>query len=130
MSHCSNGGLKGGSRPVSRVLCEPPRGSRQSFLWAGNCSPALATYPQASAEPASVACLFGVAPDGGCRVSPPGCYTEDSSLWPCSSRRRARELPCIPLCGARTFLCAAQLPRHSGCLADSRRDSTPRVGRP
>src|SRR5262245_29105832 len=29
----------------------------------------------------------------------------DSSLWPYSSRRRARELPCIPLCGARTFLC-------------------------
>ena len=30
----------------------------------------------------------------------------DSSLWPSSSRRRARALPCIPLCGARTFLCA------------------------
>ena len=53
------------------------------------------------------ACLFGVAPDGGCRVSPPGVLTpEDSSLWPSSSRRRARALPCIPLCGARTFLCA------------------------
>src|SRR5258706_13243856 len=34
------------------------------------------------------------------------CIRRDSSLWPSSSRRRARELPCIPLCGARTFLCA------------------------
>src|SRR5690348_1404429 len=25
------------------------------------------------------ACLFGVAPDGGCRVSPPGLATRDSS---------------------------------------------------
>src|SRR5205085_8859675 len=50
------------------------------------------------------ACLFGVAPDGGCRVSPPSLAARDSSLWPYSSRRRARELPCILPCGARTFL--------------------------
>ena len=48
----------------------------------------------------------------------PSSVSGDSSLWPSSSRRRARELPCIPLCGARTFLCP--LRAHSGCLADSR----------
>ncbi len=32
---------------------------------------------------------------------------QDSSLWPSSSRHRARALPCIPLCGARTFLYVA-----------------------
>ena len=37
---------------------------------------------------------------------PSALATGDSSLWPSSSRRRARALPCIPLCGARTFLCA------------------------
>src|SRR5688500_5718401 len=35
----------------------------------------------------------------------PSACAEDSSLWPSSSRHRARALPCIPLCGARTFLC-------------------------
>src|SRR2546423_12406983 len=64
-----------GRRPVSRVLWSPAgrtRPGRQPFLWAPGCPGALATYPQASAEPASIACLFGVAPDGGCRVSPLG----------------------------------------------------------
>src|SRR4029078_6193452 len=32
----------------------------------------------------------------------------------------ARALPCIPLCGARTFLRAALQRRRGGCLADSR----------
>jgi len=71
------------------------------------------------------ACLFGVAPDGGCRVSPfpkkarlaPRQVRQDSSLWPCSSCRHARALPGILLCGARTFLHAL---RRSGCLAGSR----------
>src|SRR3954449_9196820 len=49
------------------------------------------------------------------RFTPRVLRLEDSSLWPSSSRRRARALPCIPLCGARTFLCVV----HSGCLADS-----------
>ena len=78
--------------------------------------------PASSAEQASDACLFGVAPDGGCRVSPLGpprslrCTVlrraEDSSLWPCSSPLRAGALPRIPLFGARTFLhaCAQRLP--------------------
>src|SRR6267378_5430728 len=107
-------------KPGSVTPAGRTRPGRQPFLWAPGCPGALATYPQASAEPASIACLFGVAPDGGCRVSPLGCWAEDSSLWPCSSRRRARGLPCIPLCGARTFLYAPQKPTPSGCLADSR----------
>ena len=57
-------------------------------------------------------CLFGVAPDGGCRVSRPhrlpGAY---SSLWPCSSRHRARPLAVIPPYGVRTFLDARRAPR-------------------
>lgn len=57
-------------------------------------------------------CLFGVAPDGGCRVSRPhrspgAC----SSLWPCSSRHRARSLAVIPPFGVRTFLDAPDAPR-------------------
>src|SRR5207237_1517963 len=103
-----------GSRPISRVLCtlsgQAPPGSAAIPLGPG-------LLPGSSHLPASLgragrggfrrhACLFGVAPDGGCRVSPLGLATEDSSLWPYSSRRRARELPCILLCGARTFLCA------------------------
>jgi len=39
--------------------------------------------------------LFGVAPDGGCRVSPAPWKGSDSSLWPCSSpspRPRGRGL--------------------------------------
>ena len=31
------------------------------------------------------ACLFGVAPGGGCRVSPLTLARQDSSLWPYSS---------------------------------------------
>src|SRR2546427_10668411 len=64
-----------GRRLVSRVLWSPAgrtRPGRQPFRWAPGCPGALATSPQASAEPASIACLFGVAPDGGCRVSPLG----------------------------------------------------------
>src|SRR4051812_11366768 len=57
--------------------------------------------------------LLGVAPDGGCRVSPASPqWTGDSSLWPCSSPSSpftttycGRALPGILLCGARTFLC-------------------------
>src|SRR6476646_8150831 len=56
--------------------------------------------------------LFGVAPDGGCRVSPASGKRGDSSLWPCSSPSPwprglgycGRGLPGILLCGARTFL--------------------------
>src|SRR3954471_1284225 len=59
-----------------------------------------------------VAAFHPLAPALACEY----CATKDSSLWPSSSRRRARTLSCIPLCGARTFLCVL----HSGCLADSR----------
>jgi len=43
----------------------------------------------------------------------PSACAKDSSLWPSSSRRRARALPCIPLCGARTFLYAHQKPTYA-----------------
>ncbi len=69
--------------------------------------------------------LFGVAPDGGCRVSPAPREGSDSSLWPCSSlslRPRGRgycgrALPGILLCGARTFLSPGNDPRGSDDLA-------------
>ena len=57
---------------------------------------------------------------------PHGLTPCDSSLWPCSSRRRAGSLARIPLCGARTFLCSL---RCSGCLADSRAHFSARVQR-
>jgi hypothetical protein len=58
------------------------------------------------------ACLFGIAPSGGYRVSPfvtqgaafalPG--PKDSSLWPCSAPHGGRPLAVTLLCGVRTFL--------------------------
>ena len=84
----------------------------------------VATYPQARAGRAfprrlpGIACLFGVAPGGGCRVSRPrrlpGAY---SSLWPCSSRHRARSLAVTLPYGVRTFLTARVAPRQRGCPA-------------
>ena len=84
----------------------------------------VATYPQARAGRAfprrlpGVACLFGVAPGGGCRVSHPrrlpGVY---SSLWPYSSRHRARSLAVTLPYGVRTFLAAWVAPRQRGCPA-------------
>jgi len=71
------------------------------------------------------ACLFGVAPDGGCPFHPhrTRCQIKrDSSLWPCSSCRHAGGLPRTLLFGARTFLHAL---RRSGCLAGSRVNFTP-----
>jgi hypothetical protein len=92
------------SQPVSRVL------SRTVIPLD---LPLLAGSSHLPADSASnvIACLFGVAPDGGCRVSPFTTATainrgdrKDSSLWPCSSPCGVRPLAVILLCGARTFL--------------------------
>jgi hypothetical protein len=65
------------------------------------------------------ACLFGIAPDGGYRVSPfvtqgaafalPG--PKDSSLWPYSAPRGGRPLAVILLYGVRTFLPSSLQPK-------------------
>jgi len=52
-------------------------------------------------------------PMRGCRVSP--SLRRDSSLWPCSSRRRAG-ITCIPICESRTFL-HVDYERRGGCPA-------------
>jgi len=69
------------------------------------------------------ACLFGIAPGGGYRVSPfvtqgaafalPG--PKDSSLWPYSSPHGGRPLTVTLLYGVRTFLPPTM--SASGCLA-------------
>ncbi|MDB5839239.1 MAG: hypothetical protein JWQ23_1191 [Herminiimonas sp.] len=57
-----------------------------------------------------IACLFGIAPGGGYRVSPfvnlAGLrrVPEDSSLWPCSAPCDGRPLAVTLLYGVRTFL--------------------------
>ena len=106
------------SQPVSRVLLRRgryhPRYDRHSSRpgVAARLEPptrGLCEQPQLL-----VVRLLGVAPDGGCRVSPASRFDRgsDSSLWPCSSPSSAaraatysgRALPGILLCGARTFL--------------------------
>lgn len=54
-----------------------------------------------------IACLLGIAPGGGYRVSPfalAEAVSEDSSLWPYSARRRGWSLAITLPCGVRTFL--------------------------
>ena len=43
-------GRDGIRRPVSRVLCRPPKRTRRSFLWTAHCWTVLATYPDASGQ--------------------------------------------------------------------------------
>lgn len=107
------------SGAISRILCSaglhPHRGSHSSRL---DITAQLVPPTRRLARAAQCrryrrrVCLFGVAPDGGCRVSRPrrlpGVY---SSLWPYSSRHRARPLAVIPPCGVRTFLDAPSAPR-------------------
>ena len=109
------------SGAISRILCStslhPHRGSHSSRL---DIAAQLVPPTRRLARAALCqrcrwrVCLFGVAPDGGCRVSRPrrlpGVY---SSLWPCSSRHRARPLAVIPPYGVRTFLDAPEA--HRDC---------------
>src|SRR4051812_18764655 len=73
--------------------------------------PARSSHLPASSVGHVNACLFGVAPGGGCRVSPrrfprqqADTVAADSSLWPCSSPRGGRSLAVTLPYGARTFL--------------------------
>src|SRR6058998_3992727 len=56
----------------------------------GATLPRRSSHLPADSASSVIVRLLGVAPDGGCRVSPasPRCYPwpSDSSLWPCSSR--------------------------------------------
>ena len=139
---------KGGKRKAEQA-CRPDSVHRaqpggQSFLWARHCCRALAIYPHAwTSRPwaqSAGACLFDVAPDRGCRVSPCGA----AAGFPASAVRRwpyrcahgapapqtrlcgpvprldgamrrlaGRPLAAIPLCGVRTFL-DASAPRLPG----------------
>ena len=107
---CSRGKVRSGA--ISRILCSPGRNPRRGSHSSRPRIAARLKPPTRRLARAALCrrsrrrvCLFGVAPDGGCRVSRPrrlpGAY---SSLWPCSSRHRARPLAVIPPCGVRTFL--------------------------
>ena len=104
---------KKGRRPVSRVLCEGANPSRQPFLWARSCPRALATYPQAwPSRPQALAYLVLLRMEVA-RFTPPVagrtrlCGPVRRLRAACAAVMRAGELPRIPLCGARTFLCVA-----------------------
>src|SRR5262245_20148805 len=117
-----------GSRPLSRVLCPRcglPRPRRQPFLWAVTYVTALATYPQASAEPACSARDF---------VHTALAYLvllrmEVAAFHPPVSRGLVSvALFVTSPCQGVTLHPALRSPdfplwsneRHSGCLADSR----------
>lgn len=100
------------SPPVSRVLLRRARSRAMTVIPLGPSLPPGSSRLPADSASSVVVRLFGVAPDGGCRVSPATREGSDSSLWPCSSPLPTprgidwcgRALPGIPLCGARTFL--------------------------
>ncbi len=118
--------MRRGSWPVSRVLSWTAIPLGPGLLQGSSHLPA-------SSAGRVIACLLGVAPGGGCRVSPrqlPCLAAEyvtapcpffrdfaasrrrspkrgpmaDSSLWPCSSPHGGRWLAVTLPCGARTFL--------------------------
>src|SRR4051812_8528163 len=89
--------------------------------------PARSSHLPASSVGHVNACLFGVAPGGGCRVSPrrfprqqADTVAADSSLWPCSSPHGGRSLAVTLPYGARTFLYWSDERSNSDCLANSR----------
>ncbi len=81
---------KSRSQPISRVLLRDARVARpMAVIHLGAALPRRSSHlPADSASSVNVR-LLGVAPDGGCRVSPAPPRREprhrDSSLWPCSS---------------------------------------------
>lgn len=103
-----------GSRPISRVLCRTAprkgaaRGSHSSWpRVTPRLQPPTRRLGRASLERLPTWCCSGWRLPRFTPAGPraPRRVRRDSSLWPCSSRRRAGVLPRIPLCGARTFLC-------------------------
>ena len=75
---------------TARSACAP---SAMTVIPLGPPLPAGSSRLPADSASSVVVRLFGVAPDGGCRVSPASREGGDSSLWPCSSpslqRRRS-----------------------------------------
>jgi hypothetical protein len=59
----------GARRTISRFLYPSFREGRRSFVLAGDCSPAPATYPELVTERAAPRPLFGLAPHGVCPAS-------------------------------------------------------------
>src|SRR5688572_31058129 len=106
-------------KPGSVVPAGVTRWDRQPFLSTPDYPEALATYPQARpSRPYGAfprhACLFGVAPDGGCLVSP----------RPCGRTRLCGPLRHVAVPGRYPASCSAEpglssALAYSGCLADS-----------
>src|SRR5262249_36390818 len=105
------------SQPISRVLLRRAWPRAMTVIHLGASLPPRSCHLPADSASSVVVRLLGVAPDGGCRVSPAprAGLTQprsDSSLWPCSSPSPSAlaatysvwALPSILLYGARTFL--------------------------
>jgi hypothetical protein len=81
------------SQPISRVLLRGARTHPMAVIRLGVALPRRSSHLPADLASSLGVNLFvrllGVAPDGGCRVSPAPEWREpnrgDSSLWPCSS---------------------------------------------
>jgi len=81
------------SPPISRVLLRRAMSRAMTVIPLGPPLPTGSSRLPADSASSVVVRLFGVAPDGGCRVSPAPKKGSDSSLWPCSSpSRRPRGL--------------------------------------
>jgi len=120
------------SEPIKRSTADKPgsvtaRRERRAMtvIRLGAALPRRSSRLPADSASSVVVRLFGVAPDGGCRVSPASACAEATRLCgpvPRLHRPEAaysgRALPGILLCGARTFLSLAK--RGSGGLAVSR----------
>jgi hypothetical protein len=80
-----------GCKPVS-----VPLAGRRSFVWAGHCCTALATYPEVVTERAAPAPLFGLAPHGVCPASriAPAAVRSYRTFSPLPSRRTRRYVFC------------------------------------
>src|SRR6185503_9411222 len=110
-------------KPGSVAPAGLTRWGRQPFLSTPGYPGALATYPQARpSRPYGAlphhACLFGVAPDGGCLVSPP------TRSYPRTGTRLCGPLRHVTVPGRYPASRSAEpglssMFSHSGCLADS-----------
>ena len=114
------------SPPISRVLLRRAMSRAMTVIPLGPPLPTGSSRLPADSASSVVVRLFGVAPDGGCRVSPAPKKEATRLCGPVPRLRVGREasamcgraLPGIPLCGARTFLSPGTNPgqRRSGRL--------------
>src|SRR5450755_3628392 len=109
------------SQPISRVLLRGARTRPMTAIRLGVALPRRSSHLPADLASSLGLNLFvrllGVAPDGGCRVSPaPDGVSQSGATRLCGPVPRLRRplarstycgwaLPSILLCGARTFLC-------------------------